>query len=103
MISNLTLILLVAVVTFGSRVIFLARRRAVPEGMVGRFLEVFPLALFIALAAGGLIAPEGTPAATPALGGAAGGVLGAAAFRRSLVGTIVLGAAGYWLARLLVG
>ena len=101
--TDLTLILVVAVITFGSRVVFLARRRPVPEGIVGRFLEVFPLALFIALATTGLAAPEGSVAVTPALGGAVGGVIGAAVTRRSLVGTIVIGAAAYWLVRLLVG
>ena len=101
--NDLTLILLVAVITFGSRAVFLVRRRRVPEGLVGRFLEVFPLALFIALATTGLAAPEGSVAVTPALGGAVGGVVGAAATRRSLVGTIVVGAAGYWLIRLLAG
>jgi len=102
-VTDLTLILVVAVITFGSRVVFLARRRPVPEGIVGRFLEVFPLALFIALATTGLAAPEGSVAVTPALGGAVGGVIGAAVTRRSLVGTIVIGAAAYWLVRLLVG
>lgn len=101
--TDLTLILLVAVVTFSSRVVFLARRRPVPEGIVGRFLEVFPLALFVALATSGLVAPEGSLAVTPALGGAVGGVIGAAVTRRSLVGTILIGAAVYWVVRLLVG
>lgn len=101
--NDLTLILVVAAITFGSRVVFLARRRRVPEGIVGRFLEVFPLALFIALATSGLAAPEGAPAATPALAGAVGGVVGAALTRRSLVGTILLGAAAYWLVRWLAG
>ncbi|MDH3259444.1 MAG: AzlD domain-containing protein [Acidimicrobiia bacterium] len=101
--NDLALIVLVAIVTFGSRVAFLARRRPVPEGLLGRFLEVFPLALFVALATSGLVAPEGSLAVTPALGGAAGGVVGAVATRRSLVGTILLGAAGYWLTRVLVG
>jgi branched-subunit amino acid transport protein len=102
-VNDLILILLVAVITFGSRAVFLVRRRQVPEGLVGRFLEVFPLALFIALATTGLAAPDGYVAVTPALGGAAGGVVGAFATRRSLVGTILIGAAGYWLARMLVG
>lgn len=97
--SDPLLILVVAAITFGSRVVFLARRREVPEGIIGRFLEVFPLALFIALATSGLAAPEGSPALTPALGGAVGGVVGAAVTRRSLVGTIVIGAAAYWLVR----
>ena len=101
--NNLTIILLVAAITFGSRVVFLAGRRPAPEGMVGRFLEVFPLALFIALATSGLAAPEGSLAVTPALGGAVGGVAGAIATKRSLVGTILIGAAGYWLARVLAG
>jgi branched-subunit amino acid transport protein len=102
-VTDLTLILLVAAITFGSRVVFLARRREVPEGLIGRFLEVFPLALFIALATSGLAAPEGSLAVTPALGGAVGGVVGAAVTRRSLVGTILIGAAAYWLVRGLAG
>lgn len=101
--SDLTLILLVAAVTFGSRVVFLAKRGPLPEGLVGRFLEVFPLALFIALATTGLAAPDGVLAVTPAVGGAVGGVVGAIVTRRSLVGTILIGAAGYWLARVLSG
>jgi branched-subunit amino acid transport protein len=102
-VSDLTLILVVAAITFGSRVVFLARRRDVQSGVIGRFLEIFPLALFIALATNGLVAPEGSPAVSPALGGAAGGVVGAAVTRRSLVGTIVIGAAAYWLVRWLTG
>jgi branched-subunit amino acid transport protein len=102
-VTDLTLILLVAAITFGSRVMFLARRREVPEGIIGRFLEVFPLALFVALATSGLAAPEGSLAVTPALGGAVGGVVGAAVSRRSLVGTILIGAAAYWLVRGLAG
>lgn len=101
--TDLTLILVVAAITFGSRVGFLARRREVPEGAVGRFLEVFPLALFIALATSGLAAPEGSLAVTPALGGAVGGIVGAAVTRRSLVGTILIGAAVYWVVRWLGG
>lgn len=101
--SDFTLILAVAAVTFASRVVFLARRRPVPAGVVGRFLEVFPLALFIALATTGLAAPNGNPAITPALAGAAGGVVGAAVTRRSLVGTILMGGAVYWLVRWIAG
>ena len=101
--SNATLVLVVAAITYGSRVVFLARRRDVPEGFIGRFLEVFPLALFIALATSGLVAPGGVPAVTPALAGAAGGVVGAVVTRRSLVGTIMIGAAADWLVRWLAG
>jgi len=102
-VTDVALIVLVAIITFSSRVVFLARSRPVPEGLVGRFLEVFPLALFIALATTGLAAPEGSLAITPALGGAAGGIAGAVITRRSLVGTILIGAAAFWLTRWLVG
>lgn len=101
--TDLVLIVLVATVTFASRVVFLARRRPVPDGLMGRFLEVFPLALFVALATSGLAAPEGSLAVSPALGGAVGGVVGAVATRRSLIGTILIGAAAYWLTRYLAG
>ena len=93
------LILAAAVITYGSRVVFLARPREVPAGPFGRFLEVFPLALFVALATIGLAAPDGTPSFTPALAGAAGGAAGAFLTRRSLLGVIVVGGAAYWLAR----
>ncbi len=96
---DLALIVLVAAITYASRVAFLVRRRPVLGGLVGRFLEVFPLALFVALATSGLAAPDGEVAVTPALAGAAGGVVGAGLTRRSLVGTIVIGAAAYWLVR----
>jgi branched-subunit amino acid transport protein len=102
-VTDLALIVLVAIITFASRLAFLARRRPVPEGLIGRFLEVFPLALFVALATSGLAAPEGSLAVTPALGGAAGGIIGALVTRRSLIGTILIGAAVYWLTRLVVG
>ena len=101
--SDLALIGLVAAITYGSRVIFLARRRPVPAGLIGRFLEVFPLALFVALATSGLAAPEGDLSVTPALAGAAGGLAGAKLTRRSLVGTILVGAAAYWLVRWVTG
>ena len=101
--SDLALIGLVAAITFASRVAFLARHRPVPKGLVGRFLEVFPLALFVALATSGLAAPDGEVAVTPALAGAAGGLLGARLTRRSLVGTILIGAAVYWLVRWVAG
>lgn len=88
-----------AALTFGSRALLLARRARTPAGIVGRFLEVFPLALFVALATSGLAAPQGTPAVTAALAGAAGGVAGAVVTRRSLVGTILCGGALYWVVR----
>ena len=74
--SDLLLVLAVAAITFATRIAFLIRPRPVPGGPLGRFLEVFPLALFLVIAASGLLAPEGVPAVTPALAGAAGGVVG---------------------------
>jgi branched-subunit amino acid transport protein len=101
--SDLTLILLVAAVTFASRIAFLIKPRPVPEGALGRFLNVFPLALFIAIAAQGLLAPRGTPEVTPALAAAAGGVLGGLIFRRSLWGVLGVGAVAFYLVRAIAG
>ncbi|HSO48978.1 MAG TPA: AzlD domain-containing protein [Acidimicrobiia bacterium] len=101
--TDLMLILAVAAVTYSSRVAFLIRPRPVPGGALGRFLDVFPLALFVAIATVGLATPEGSPAVTPGLAAAAGGVLGGIAFRRSLVGILVVGAASFYLVRALLG
>lgn len=101
--SDLLLIIGVAAITYGSRVVLMASPLTVPRGWVGRFLDVFPLALFIAIATSGLLAPDGTPAITPGLGAAAGGVVGAALFKRSLLGVLAVGTALFYLARFLVG
>ena len=61
------MVVAVAAITYGTRVAFLLRPRSVPEGALGRFLDVFPLALFVAIAITGLAAPDGDPAVTPAL------------------------------------
>jgi branched-subunit amino acid transport protein len=66
---------------------------------VGRFLDVFPLALFIAIATSGLVAPEGTPATTPGLAAAAGGIVGGILFKRSLLGVLAVGAAAFYMVR----
>jgi branched-subunit amino acid transport protein len=66
---------------------------------VGRFLDVFPLALFIAIATSGLVAPEGTPAITPGLAAAAGGIVGGILFKRSLLGVLAVGAAAFYMVR----
>ena len=100
--SDLALILAVAVVTFASRVAFLARPRTEPGGRVGRFLEVFPVALFVALATIGLAAPDGQPAITVSMAAAAGGIVGGAVFRRSLWGVIAVGAVSFYIVRLFV-
>jgi branched-subunit amino acid transport protein len=101
--SDLALVLGVAAITFATRVAFLVKPRSAPAGRVGRFLEVFPLALFIAIATNGLIAPAGTPELTANLAAAAGGVVGGIVFRRSLWGVLGVGAACFYLARALIG
>ncbi len=101
--SDLLLVVGVAAVTYGSRVVLMASPFEVPGGLVGRFLDVFPLALFIAIATSGLVAPDGTPEVTPGLAAAAGGVVGAVLFKRSLLGVLAVGAALFYLVRVLVG
>jgi branched-subunit amino acid transport protein len=83
-------------------VVLLTTPWTVPGGGVGKFLDLFPLALFIAIATSGLLAPDGTPAVTPGLAAAAGGVIGAMLFKRSLVAVLAVGAALFYLTRLLV-
>lgn len=101
--SDLALVLAVAAVTYASRVVFLIKPRPVPEGALGRFLGVFPLALFIAIATSSLAAPDGSPAVTPALAGALGGVVGGVVFRRSLWGVLAVGAGFFYVTRALIG
>lgn len=101
--SDLALVLVVAVITYLTRVAFLIRPRPVPGGALGRFLDVFPLALFVAIATVGLATPDGTPAVTPGLAAAFGGVVGGVLFRRSLVGILAVGAALFYLVRAVVG
>ena len=100
--SDLTLVLVVAAITYATRLAFMLSPRPVPEGPVGRFLEVFPLALFIVIASSGLLAPEGSPAVSPALAGALGGIIGAIVFRRSLWGVLAVGAVMFYVVRALV-
>ncbi|HEU4918024.1 MAG TPA: AzlD domain-containing protein [Acidimicrobiia bacterium] len=101
--SDLALVVTVAAITYATRLSFMLRSRPALGGRVGRFLDVFPLALFIAIATSGLAAPGGTPAVTPALAAAVGGVLGAIIFRRNLWGVLALGATFFYLARAVVG
>jgi branched-subunit amino acid transport protein len=97
----LVLVVAVAAITFGSRLAFLIRPRPVPQGALGRFLDVFPLALFVAIAATGMVAPEGEPAVTPALSAALGGVIGAVVFRRNLWGVLAVGMVFFYVTRAL--
>lgn len=101
--SHLTLVVLAAVITFASRLSFMVR--PLPDARVkeSRFLEVFPTALFVALAVNGFVAPEGTldfgPGLAAGFGGAAGGFL----LKRSILGVVGMGLIGYWVARLIWG
>lgn len=95
------MVLAVAAITYGTRVAFLLRPRPVPEGALGRFLDVFPLALFVAIAITGLAAPDGEPAITPALAAALGGVIGAVVFRRNLWGVLVVGMVFFYVTTVL--
>jgi branched-subunit amino acid transport protein len=101
--SDLALVIGVAVITFGTRVAFLLKPRSAPGGRVGRFLDVFPLALFMAIATSGLVAPWGSSELTANLAGALGGVIGGVLFRRSLWGVLGLGAVCFYLVRVLIG
>jgi len=102
-VNDLVLVLAVAVITYASRLAFLLRPRQVPGGALGRFLDVFPLALFMVIATSGLAAPAGTPEVTPALAAAIGGAAGGMLFRRNLWGVLTLGALAFYLTRQLFG
>lgn len=101
--NDLLLVLAVAVITYATRLAFLLRPRQVPEGALGRFLDVFPLALFIVIATSGLAAPTGSPSVTPALAAAVGGAAGGVLFRRNLWGVLIVGALAFYLTRAVVG
>ncbi|MBI5157623.1 MAG: AzlD domain-containing protein [Acidimicrobiia bacterium] len=101
--SDLMLVITVAAITFASRVAFLVRPRPAPAGLVGRFLDVFPLALFVAIATSELLAPTGSLEVTPAVAAAAGGIAGAALFRRALLGVLAVGAVAFYAVRALAG
>ncbi len=101
--SDLLLVVGVAVITFASRALLMASPLPVPGGLVGRFLDVFPLALFVAIATSGLLAPEGSAEFGPGLAAALGGVIGAALFKRSLLAVLVAGSVLFYLARQVLG
>ena len=100
---DLGLVIAVAVITYATRLTFMLRPRPAPQGALGRFLDVFPLALFVSLAATGLVAPDGRPDLTPALAAAAGGVLGGVIFKRNLWGVLITGSVFFYLTRAIVG
>ena len=101
--SHLLLIVLVAAITFGSRLSFMIR--PLPDARVkeNRFLEVFPTALFVALAATGFVAPDGSLDLSPAVAAGLGGLTGGFIFKRSVLGVTGIGLAAYWIARWIWG
>ena len=101
--SDLSVVLGVAVITFATRASFLIRPREAPGGRIGRFLDVFPVALFVAIAVNGLVAPVGSPELTANLFAALGGVIGGALFRRSVWGVFAMGAVFFYVARAAIG
>lgn len=101
--SDLLLIMTMAVITYGSRVVFLANPGSPPTGLARRFLDRFPLALFVALSASILIVPDAEFDARLGWAAIAGAMAGGWLTKRSLYGVVGGGYAAYWLARLLVG
>jgi branched-subunit amino acid transport protein len=101
--SHLTMIIVAAAITFASRASFMLRPLPTARVQANRFLAVFPIALFVALAINGLAAPDGILDLTPALAAGVGGTAGALIFKRSILGVVGVGMAGYWVARLVWG
>lgn len=101
--SHLVMIIVMALITFASRISFLWRPLPAERIRENKFLDVYPVALFVALAANGLLAPEGRLDITPAMAAGVGGIAGAILFKRSILGVVVCGLAGYWIARLATG
>jgi branched-subunit amino acid transport protein len=102
-VSHVSLIVLAAAITFASRLSFMVRPLPDTRVRESRFLEVFPTALFVALAVNGFVAPEGILDFGPALAAGLGGVAGAFLFKRSILGVVGVGLVGYWIARLIWG
>ncbi len=98
--SNTLLIVIVAAITFASRVVFMAKPLPAQRVKESPFLNAFPVALFVAIATVGLAAPAGTIAMTVTLWAGLGGIAGALLFRRSILAVVAVGMAAYWLARL---
>lgn len=75
-------------VTYASRLVFLFRTPPSSTGYLGRFLDLFPVALFVCLAATGLLAPDGSLTLGP---GVAALLVGAVAvWRRAPVWAVML-------------
>jgi len=101
--TDFLVVLGMAAVTYGCRVLFLARPGREPSGRLALFLERFPLALFVALAASTLLVPGELSDPGPGYAALGGAVVGAVAGRRALVAVLAGGVAAYWVARWLLG
>jgi branched-subunit amino acid transport protein len=101
--TDLPVVLAMAAVTYGCRVLFLAHPGRAPAGRLALFLERFPLALFVSLAAATLLVPGELSNPVPGYAALGGAVAGGLLTRRSLPGVLAGGVAAYWVARLLVG
>jgi branched-subunit amino acid transport protein len=102
-VDELVLVLLAGAVTFSSRATFMVRPpRQLPDP-ARRFLDIFPLALFMALAVRGLARPTIVDGASPvpALLAAGGALLAGRFTDHALLWMLAGGAAGYWIGVLL--
>jgi branched-subunit amino acid transport protein len=95
---HLALVLIVATITFASRYFFFVQTRSVK---LGRFLDVFPVALFVAIGAQHLLDPE-SEFVLPNLAALIGAGLGGLLFKRSMLGVVLGGLALYWAIRLAI-
>lgn len=100
--STFLLIVSMAAITLSSRLSFMTRPVKSDKVKENRFLEAFPVALFVTLAVVGF-APPGRDLVqlTPSVVAGLGGLAGAALFKRSMLGVVGVGALAYWLARIL--
>ncbi len=95
--TYLPLILAVAAITFSSRYFSFTHRSI----RLGRFLDVFAVALFVVIGTQDLIG-SGSDATPPNVAAFIGAVAGGLLFRRSMLGVVITGLGLYWVARLLL-
>lgn len=100
--SHLVMIILMAVITFATRISFLLRPLPSARIRESRFLHVFPVALRCAGSRRPACSGRSAGGFTSSLAAGVGGIIGAVLFKRSILGIIATGLVGYWIARLLV-
>lgn len=94
---HLPLIVGVAAITFSSRYSFFTSRSI----RLGRFLDVFAVALFVAIGTQDLIGTS-REASPPNVAAFVGAAVGGLLFRRSMLGVVLTGLSFYWVVRLLL-